>query len=133
MTASEQPSYITLDVEITSKEDLSPLEVHLKESTFILGLNKVDDLFFLRFEPLCDVEATPELSAKYIINLINALPSNLKSIWHNAQSKTFDFGFDSGNIGPQHRSILSPDTLKGISELGASVTITVYQYEQDQN
>ena len=133
MQIDEPPSYITLDIEIVSKEDLAALKNYLEEKTFILGLNKVDDLFYLSFEPNYDEKGSPETSANLIINVLLELPSELKKQWHNSESRTFDFGFDSGTIAPSYNLSISPSTLKKIAELEASITITIYQHRPLQD
>jgi hypothetical protein len=48
------PPFITLDLDITSKEDLTPIAEHLEESTFIKSNQKIDTVYYLSLEPHYD-------------------------------------------------------------------------------
>ncbi|MDH0144607.1 hypothetical protein [Aquipseudomonas alcaligenes] len=124
-------SYITLDVDLISSEDLSPLASYLEEGTFVLGHQQAEGLFYLSFEPsyLSESENTPENSARLILELLQSLPAELRILWESASSKVFNFGFDSGVSPPPYISHLSPETLGKIAALGAGMEITIYQHD----
>lgn len=124
-------SYITLDVDLISSEDLSPLASYLEEGAFVLGHQQAEGLFYLSFEPsyLPESENTPENSARLILELLQNLPAELRILWESASSKVFNFGFDSGVSPSPYISQLSPETLGKIAALGAGMEITIYQHD----
>jgi hypothetical protein len=129
MQISTPPSFITLDVDIVSEEDLTPLANYFEEPAFVLGNQKVDNLYYLGLEPcwFSEEDRTPEHCAKFFIQMISGLPEELAGLWSRAKSKTFDFGFESGDSQPYYRSEISQETLAKIVNVGASFTITIYQ------
>lgn len=58
--------------------------------------------------------------------LIYNLPDAARSQWDRCVTRCFDIGYDSGEEPWNFRSVLHPDTVKDIAELGASITITIY-------
>lgn len=130
MTANSPPAYITLDLDVVSASDLSPLKEYLEDKSFVLGHQKIEGLFYLSFEPNWIREEcnSPETSTQVILELLFKLPPEIKVLWEDASAKTFNFGFESGTEGPPYISDISPSTLKKISEVGAGITITIYQH-----
>jgi hypothetical protein len=128
MKAMPPASYINLDIDLISSEDLSPLASQLEKNTFILRNQQVEGRFYFSFEPL-PYTKTPENSAKIVLALLQGLPSELKGLWASASSKVFNFGFESGVAPPPYISELSTETLGQIAELGASIAITIYQHD----
>jgi hypothetical protein len=131
MEDTSSANYITLDVDLVSSEDLSPLASYLDKETFILGHQQVEGLFYLSFEPslLSRDLNTPESSANLILDVLQDLPAELSNLWKRASSKAFNFGFESGATAPPYISELKPDTLRKIADLGASIAITIYQHD----
>ncbi|TXI92754.1 MAG: hypothetical protein E6Q34_06185 [Burkholderiaceae bacterium] len=128
MESNNPPNFITLDVEIVSDEDLTLLANYFEKSAFVLGNQQVGDLYYLSLEPgWSDEEKTPESCARFFVEAIATLPRELKELWDRAKSRTFDFGFESGNVQPYYRGEISQQTLVKVVAVGASVTITIYQ------
>jgi hypothetical protein len=131
MEDTSSANFITLDVDLISSEDLSPLASHLDKATFILRHQQVEGLFYFSFEPsfLSRDLNTPDNSANLILDLLQDLPAELNHLWTRASSKAFNFGFESGITAPPHISELKPETLIKIADLGARIAITIYQHD----
>ncbi|MBC3806200.1 hypothetical protein H8K52_02425 [Undibacterium seohonense] len=129
------PNFITLDVEIISDENLSPLADHFEEPAFVLGNQKIDNLYHLSLEPCWfnEEDKTPENCANFFVEQISKLPIELRDLWNRANSRTFDFGFESGNTLPYYKSEISADTLLKIATIGASFAITIYQVSPSED
>lgn len=83
----------------------------------------------MRLEPcwLSEEEKTPENCAKFFVEEIAKLPIELKELWNRAKSKTFDFGFESGDVQPHYKGEISLGTLEKVVTVGANFIITIYQ------
>lgn len=123
--------YLTLDIELESEQDMSPLVEHLGEEIFVLCNEKVESVFYTSFEPKYfePEEDIPERHAKHILGLLDKLPDSLREMWNGCRSKIFDFGFDSGYAPCPFFTDLSPATLQGIAAIGASTRVTIYPIE----
>jgi hypothetical protein len=134
MESYNPPAFITLDVDIVSEEDLTLLADYFEEPAFVLGYQSVDNLYYLSLEPCWfrEEENTPENCAKFFVEEIAKFPNELKDLWNNAKSKTFNFGFESGNVQPYYKSEISQDTLAKVAMVGASFIITIYQIPETE-
>lgn len=121
--------YLNLDVELESEYEISLLLDHLGEEVFILSNEQVDSIFYTSFEPKYFETDTPELHAQHILGLLENLPETLRKMWAGCRTKIFDFGFDCGVSPRPFFTDLSPETLQGIAEIGATVRITLYPTE----
>jgi len=126
---SSPPRFLTLDVNLASKEDLAPLAIYFEEPAFVLGLSKVEGSYYLGLEPcyFSEEENTPENCAKFFIEMVSSFPEELAGLWSRADSRIFDFGFDSGEMMPYYRSEISPEVLGKIASIGASIAMSIYQ------
>jgi len=127
--------YLNLDVELESENDLTALVEHLGEEIFVLCNEQLESIFYTSFEPKYFEEEknNPENHTRHILGLLEKLPGSLREMWNECNSKIFDFGFDSGFApGPFHAD-LSPESLQGISAIGANVRITIYPAEYTPN
>ena len=134
MEAYTPPGFITLDVDIISEENLTPLADYFEEPAFVLGNQRVDNLYYLSLEPcwFSEEDKTPENCAKFFVEEIAKLPTGLKDLWNRAKSKTFNFGFESGNVQPYYKSEISHETLAKVAMVGASFIITIYQIPEPE-
>jgi hypothetical protein len=131
MEDTSPANYITLDVDLVSSEDLSPLASYLEKETFVLGNQQMEGLSYLSFEPIFISRElnTPENSANLIFGVLKNLPTELGNLWERASSKTFNFGFESGVTPLPYMAELKPGTLRKIADLGASIAVTIYQHD----
>lgn len=129
MESYNPPTFITLDVDVVSEEDLTPLASYFEEPAFVLENQYVNGLFYLRLEPcwFSTEEKTPENCAKFFVEEIAKVPKDLKDLWNRAKSKTFDFGFESGNALPYYQGEISHEVLAKVVAVGANFIITIYQ------
>ena len=133
MESSKSPSFITLDVEVFSEENLDLMADYFEKSAVVLANQEVDGLFFLRIEPRHNSkdELAPESCAQFMISLLAEFPDELEGLWKRATTKTFDFGFESGIEGSCYQCVISAETLINIAKTGSSFTITIYQTPEE--
>ncbi len=131
----ESIRYLNLDVELESENDLTPLVEHLGEEIFVLCNQQVKTIFYTSFEPKYFEEGqnNPENHTRHILGLLDKLPDSLREMWNKCSSKIFDFGFDSGFAPCPFHADLSPESLQGISAIGANVRISIYPVEYTPN
>jgi len=135
MKEQEKTEYLTLDLELRSDQDLTPLVEHFGEEVFLLHNGQVESKYYTSFEPKYfePQDDTPENHAQHFLSLIEALPSNLRELWKTCDLKFFDFGFQSGFTPRPYFVDLSTATLQGIAAAGAMVRISIYPAEDAPN
>jgi hypothetical protein len=143
MDAKHDTEFLNVDLDIDSKFDLFPLAEFFGNRTLVLycgplynGLQRLS----IEGNSRRQLKHTPDRYSRYLIDLIHTLPPNLFRLWNRASSRTFDYGFRGGIVPPPYpikagreimplRSILSPRTTLNLSQLRATIQITVYPYE----
>lgn len=132
MEKHEMPEYLNLDLVCTSKKDLTPLIEHFGNRVDVLCNDKNESGFYvvLELQYSESKKRYPEIHARHFLELIETLPSELRAIWNECASKTFDFGFRSGFGVQAFISEISQSTLAGIVSLGASIDISIYPVEK---
>lgn len=134
MRLDNPPAFITLDVDIVSNENLTPLAEYFEEPAYVLENYCLDNVHYLSLEPcwFSEEEKTPENCTKFFVEEIAKLPTELRNLWNKAKSKTFNFGFESGNALPYYNSEISQEALAKVVMIGASLTITIYQTSEKE-
>lgn len=135
MEEKEKTEYLTLDLELRSDQDLSPLVEHFGEEVFLLFNERVDTKHYTSFEPKYfePEEDTPENHAQHILKLLEGLTPELRQLWDTCELRAFDFGFRCGFAPRPYFVDLTSGTLGGIAAVGASVRISIYPIEESPN
>lgn len=146
MEHQKDAHFIELDLNIESKFNLDPLVQHLKEKFFVLYNDEIGNgnyLASLEIDPAFNLPHSPESYTEFVVECIQSLPISLKSLWENATSRVFDFGFGNGIMPPPypiegerainlHKSDLSSALLSKIVDINASVRLTIYPYQPSE-
>ncbi|HXJ23441.1 MAG TPA: hypothetical protein VMT03_24720 [Polyangia bacterium] len=94
MRGMEGPSFITVDLEVWSKVDLSPLARALEPRCFVLYVGKAKRKFLASFEAH---GSSPEETIWRLLALVRPLRGRPKTLWREADARVFNIGFESGN------------------------------------
>lgn len=133
--------FINIDLELKSLEDLQPLVDELDESVFVLYSDKAPnlneywasieikdyDIYQSYDDKPQDIGGVDVLLSAFCDLLENMSPQS-RSLWEKCREREFDVGFGSGNTEKSFHTQIRAETLKRVSELGASVLITVYPH-----
>ena len=119
----QETSFLNIDLDIESKEDLTPLMKCWKDEIVIFRLEKENGIWY------CSIE-TSEVSESDIINkyyqLVSNLNSDLKNIWYRALKRNFDFGYERNITQKSFQTNISQEYVSKINEMHGSITITTY-------
>jgi len=58
--------------------------------------------------------------------LVEGFDETARSLWDSCSSKVFDFGNESGTSPQNYSSVIRPEVIKRISDIGAGIEITIY-------
>lgn len=131
MKKHEKPDYLNLDLVCSSQKDLTPIIENFGNRVDVLYNEKSESGFYvvLELEFSESEKSNPETHARHFLELIEKLPVELRALWNECESKTFDFGFRSGFGVQAFISEISQSTLAGIVSIGASMDISIYPVE----
>ncbi|MCU7959452.1 MAG: hypothetical protein KZQ58_05515 [gamma proteobacterium symbiont of Bathyaustriella thionipta] len=125
------PRYINTDLEIDSKNDLTPVVKAFREDVFLMYNGEWGKYFRASFEvneSLADINGAPGMFCM----LVEALPPEARKLWDSSFSKTFSLGFESGNSEAKLELKIEPALVQRVGALGGSISIVIYPpYEKD--
>ena len=122
-----QTSFINVDLELFSKEDLSSIAEELKGKIYPLTNEFIEGTYNLAFE--CSLnELEPSVVLEEFISLLNSLSAESKALLAECSQKVFDVGYDSGYESFVSH-VVSNSLLSKIVDLGFELRLTVYQLE----
>lgn len=129
-----KPTYINIDLELSSIEDLSFIADELGNKIFVLLNEKVGEEYRLNFE--CHLKNHEDEEPLYLktltnfLNFIDELSENSKSKLSKCHRKVLDIGYYSGSIGFLYTSVPN-SLLSRIVNSGFDLNISIYGYEVD--
>ena len=120
--------FLNVDLEIESPDDLRLLIVELEKNCSLHIHDKKENsnnfAVFSHHSSYINGEINEILAL--FCDSIEDLSQKAREIWNTCQSKKFDAGFESGNSPKDFQTEIRTDILKRITELGASIAITIY-------
>lgn len=130
MTEPVDSSFINVDLELHCAEDLAPLRAHFGEAVLELHCGETDDGFFLAVESLAGRKLVSDAlrCTDMLLDLVDALPAELRELWDRCRSRRFDYGFEGGLEGRPFSVVIDNARLSRLTALGIDVAITLYPY-----
>ncbi len=117
--------YITTDLNLESKEDLSQLAISLCRDESPHLNEWVNTTYNLRLGGIGHKNSTVN-DIEIFCDRIESLSEDAKELWNNCESRILDIGFGSG-MEPNNLTTLLPEELiRRISKLKLSIEITIY-------
>ena len=126
-------SFINVDLELRSSEDLTPLEAYFGRRVFLLHCAETDDGFLLAAEPVIGGElcADPLLCIDHLLALIESLPPHLRGLWDRCSARRLSYGFDGGIDGKPFSTVIDTTRVARIAAIGAEIELTLYAYSAE--
>ena len=126
-----QTSFINVDLELFSKEDLSSISEELAGKIYPLTSEFIEGEYNLAFE--CSLnDEDPSKVINEFIQLLNSLSDESKALLATCSKRTFDIGYDSGDEGFVTHT-LTQNLLSNVLALGFDIKITLYPLDNSEN
>jgi hypothetical protein len=128
------PHFNNVDLDIESKYDLAALEAELGKRVVVLTGGPVSPgCFLLRLE-IVPEQDNPDDTICALCSFLERLSAKGRRAWRSAHKKEFDVGFDAVRSQLASQFSLRTDTLKRMSNLGATLGVTFcYHLATDLN
>jgi hypothetical protein len=117
--------YLNTDFELESHQDLTPIAKDFGEDVFNLHNGEARGHFLATFETN-EQNHSPDAAILLFCRLIEALPKKQRTLYDKCFTKTFDIGYEGGSKHQRYTDEIRPETLQKLSNVGASLRITVY-------
>jgi hypothetical protein len=118
-------SFLNVDLEVKSKDDLSPLLASLGRKVNILHHARIGRWYWLRVD-LYRQPRNPIEGIKLFCGLIKSLPLSSKKLWDDAQVREFDIGIQVGLNPSSTEWLLDARTISMMASVNARVEVTLY-------
>ena len=120
------PHFWNVDLDIESKADLSELKAELGRNVCVIDGGPVSPgCSLLRLETAIQYKSADDTILAFC-SLIEELSPNARRAWRRAHKKEFDIGHDIAKSRRYSQFSLRAETLKRMSNLGATLGITIY-------
>ncbi|MEM6332686.1 MAG: hypothetical protein AAF823_05040 [Planctomycetota bacterium] len=123
-------TYISVDLEIESRSDLTPLLDELSDEITVMYRGDGPRGGVASFQLPVDAE-DPETDLSRLCSLIENLTEDSRRLWDEAMSRTFDLGYLSGTTPRNLRTLVQASTMERIAHLGGTFAITIYPPSDD--
>ena len=117
-------TFINVDLELSSKRDLAPLQEELRDRVFVLASGKETDYYVLNFECMSGADSPAEVIEKFV-KLLESLSKESLADLKNCFKKTVDIGYESGTDGVIYNSIPA-DILLALNKFSLDLNISIY-------
>ena len=125
-------TFLNLDLELRSREDLAPLATHFETCAIVLFNGVSNDVFQLTVEPLIGgLNESQQACTNELLQTISALPSALLELFNGCNKRIFDYGFESGAHAPPFMVDILAAQLSKMSRLGIDLRVTIYPHDAD--
>ena len=128
----EEISFLNVDLDIESKVNLMPIIENLEQEVIVLHHDQSKGYHRCSFE-LSTYISNPDDIISYFCHLIENCPENVRKIWNQCCVRTFDIGYESGNKPRAFSSKLQASTIQKVARVGASIIVTIYPINEEDN
>jgi hypothetical protein len=125
------PNFLNVDLEIRSVSKLDLIADAMGERVLVLYCGVSGRRHLLAVES-SGRHKGPDAAIHALCAAVESLPPTARRLW-NKSRKTFDVGYELRASEQSSRFSLRPDTLERIVKLGASLTVTYYRRDADDD
>ena len=132
MNVVEQKAFLNLDLELRSREDLTPLATYFENRALVLFNGFSNDIFQLTVEPLIGgLNESPQACTEELLQTISKLPVAHMKLFRDCDTRMFDYGFERCTQAPPVVADILATQLSKMSLLGIDLRVTIYPQHAD--
>lgn len=117
--------FLNVDLDILSHTDLQPLVATLGEAVFVLFVGRVKRTYQAHLE-LAKITRTADDTVREFCSLLKSMPRSARRLWISAKTRDFSIGVQAGKHPHCTDFVLSSETVRAASSLGARIVLSVY-------
>lgn len=132
--ARAMTSFLNVDLDVSGREDLSPLVQALRPAIFELYTGRSGSRYQAHLELASRGSGGPsdaDGTIRRFVRLLRALPPRARRLWNRAGQRDFNIGIQGG-IEPHAFELgLPATTLQAVAGLRARIVLTVYAVDRE--
>jgi len=118
-------SFLNVDLEIWSHEDLAPLVDALDPHAYALYVGRVGRRYRASFE-LNRHARTPDTAIRRLVAAVRGLPPRQRARWNRATRRDFNIGIQAARDRHSREFPIEPATVAMVAKVGGRIVVTVY-------
>jgi hypothetical protein len=122
---SETTTFLNVDLDLWSREDLTPLADALRPALHALHVGRVGRRCLARFE-LAGHPRTADSAIRRLVGAILRLPPRARTRWSGATRREFNIGIQAASQPHASEFRIEPATVALIARVGGRLVVTVY-------
>jgi hypothetical protein len=125
MATFSATTFLNVDLDVASPQDLAPLAKALNARLFALHVGRIGRTYWARFELLRDPK-TPDLAIRRLVAAIEALPRAARARWNRASRRDFSVGIQAADMPHSSEFVIGSETVAMVSRVGGRIVFTIY-------
>src|SRR5262245_51558751 len=122
---AERTTFLNVDLDIASREDLAPLVEALAPRLFALHVERIGRQHRARLE-LSREPRTPDVAIRALSDAVEALPARHRARWKRATTRELNIGIQAADGPPDVTFPIEAASIAKIAKIGGRLAITVY-------
>jgi hypothetical protein len=134
--APDYPSthYLNVDLDVWSRRSLQPMVTAMGSKVSVLYVGRERSRYGAHVEFVgSGFEMSADSAILGLVDVVRSLPSSPRKLWDTASTREFNIGIEAGLQPHGFEVHLKPKTVAAVTEIGATIAITVYAPEVDQD
>ena len=127
-TRLDSTTFLNVDLDIASRQDLAPLVAALGAKVVVLHAARHGRTYWAHLE-LGRSAKSADATVRGLAALVRALPRHARRLWNTATVHDFNIGVQSATQPHAYEIPLAHGTIEAASALNARIVITIYAAE----
>jgi hypothetical protein len=121
----EKTTFLNVDLDISSREDLASLAAALRPGLFALHVGRSGRRYLARLE-LRTEPRSADAAIRRLIGAIHSLPRRQREYWNRAITRDFNIGIQAAEEPHNSEFPVAPATVQMVGKVKGRIVITVY-------
>ena len=121
----KKTTFLNVDLDISSREDLASLAAALRPRLFALHVGRTRKRYWARLE-LRTQPRSPDAAIRRLVRAIQSLPRRQQACWKRATARDFNIGIQAAEEPRNSEFSVAPATVQMVGRVRGRIIITVY-------
>jgi hypothetical protein len=122
---SENTTFLNVDLDISSREDLASLAAALRPRLFVLHVGRIRRRYWARLE-LRTQPRSLDAAIRRLVRAVESLPPRQRACWKRATSRDFNIGIQAAEEPRSSELPIGPATVQMVGRVRGRIVITIY-------
>jgi hypothetical protein len=121
----EKTTFLNVDLDISSREDLAALAAALRPRLFVLHVGRIRRRYWARLE-LRTQPRSLDAAIRRLVRAVEGLPPPQRACWKRATSRDFNIGIQAAEEPRNSELPIGSATVQMVGRVRGRIVITIY-------